>query len=133
MFKTVLFPIDQTRNSQDALLKVAELVKFCEAQLYLLTVSTEASDDSDSPIVTSESAEVLLSAASQKFSELNINVESVLRSGRPAFSICDVADELDVDLIMMSCRGIGLTEEHSDESVSTRVINLAPCPVLVIP
>ena len=133
MFKTVLFPIDQSRNSQDALLKVAELVKFCEAQLYLLTVSTEPKGDSDTPSMTSDAAEALLSAASQKFSELEINAETVHRSGRPAFSICDVADELDVDLIMMSCRGIGLSEDHTEESVSNRVINLSPCPVMVIP
>lgn len=133
MFKTVLFPIDQSRNSQDALNKVAELVKFCGAQLYLLTVSAEESDAAESPKMTSEAAEALLSAASAKFAELEIPAETVHRSGRPAFSICDVADELDVDLIMMSCRGIGLSEDHTEESVSNRVINLSPCPVMVIP
>ena len=55
------------------------------------------------------------------------------RAGQPAFCICDVADELNADLIMMGCRGIGLSSEHSDESVSNRVINLSPCPVMVIP
>ncbi len=47
--------------------------------------------------------------------------------------ICDVADELDADLIVMGCRGVGLIEEEASDSVSNRVINLSPCPVLVIP
>ncbi|MBD2424963.1 universal stress protein [Phormidium sp. FACHB-1136] len=47
--------------------------------------------------------------------------------------ICDVADELNADLIVMGCRGVGLIEDIQAESVTTRVINLSPCPVLIIP
>lgn len=132
MFKTVLFPIDQSRNSQDAISKVAEFVKFCDSQLVLLTVSgTE--DDGNQNAIPEQAVAELLTLTSQKFSELDIEVKSVHREGRPAFCICDLADDLDVDLIMMGCRGIGLADEHNNESVSTRVINLSPCPVMVIP
>ena len=133
MFKTVLFPIDQSRNSQDALEKVAELVKYCGSQLVLLTVSASETDEENSNAVPEQAVDELLAYASQKFSQMEIEVETIHRSGRPAFCICDVADELDVDLIMMGCRGIGLSEEHSQDSVSNRVINLSPCPVMVIP
>jgi nucleotide-binding universal stress UspA family protein len=34
---------------------------------------------------------------------------------------------------VMGCRGIGLTDAGANDSVSSRVINLAPCPVLVVP
>ncbi|MFM6406444.1 MAG: universal stress protein, partial [Microcystis sp.] len=34
---------------------------------------------------------------------------------------------------VMGCRGLGLTSEGVSESVTTKVINLAPCPVLIIP
>jgi nucleotide-binding universal stress UspA family protein len=44
-----------------------------------------------------------------------------------------VADEVEANLIIMGCRGLGLTEEGASESVTNRVINLAPCPVLVVP
>ena len=53
------------------------------------------------------------------------------REGVPAFTICDVADEVEADLIIMGCRGLGLTEEN--ESVTSKVINLSPCAVLVVP
>jgi len=55
------------------------------------------------------------------------------REGMPAFTICDVADEIGADLIVMGCRGLGLTEEGAAESVTNRVINLSPCPVLIVP
>lgn len=133
MFKTVLFPIDQSRNSQDAMIKVAELVKYCQSQLVLLTVSAQDTENPSKNAVPEQAVKELLSLASQQFSELGITVETVHRTGQPAFCICDVADELNADLIMMGCRGIGLSTEHQDESVSNRVINLSPCPVMVIP
>ncbi|MFM6135731.1 MAG: universal stress protein, partial [Sphaerospermopsis kisseleviana] len=55
------------------------------------------------------------------------------RQGKPAFTICDVADEVGADLIIMGCRGLGLTDEGVNDSVTTRVINLSPCPVLIVP
>lgn len=133
MFKTVLFPIDQSRNSQDAMSKVAEFVKFCGSQLVLLSVSGAEADEENLNAIPEQAAIEILSRASEKFEQLNIEVKSVHRSGRPAFCICDVADELGIDLIMMGCRGIGLSEEHNNDSVSNRVINLSPCPVMVIP
>jgi nucleotide-binding universal stress UspA family protein len=50
-----------------------------------------------------------------------------------SFTICDVADEIDANLIVMGCRGLGLTNEGATESVAIRVINLSPCPVLIVP
>ena len=45
--------------------------------------------------------------------------------------ICDVADELNIDLIVMGTRGVNLEEDS--QSTAVRVIQLAPCPVLVVP
>ena len=133
MFKTVLFPIDQTRNSQDAAEKVAELVKFCGSRLVVLTVSKSDSDQDNVNAIPPETVEKLLDSAKEAFSSWELDIETISRSGRPAFCICDVADDIGADLIMMGCRGVGLSEEHVDDSVSARVINLAPCPVMVIP
>lgn len=131
MFKTVLFPIDRSPDSQEAAETVLNLAKFCQSRLIILSVEEPAAEDTSSsnPAVI----EQLLSQAQASFAAQGIETETMHRVGKPAFTICDVADELEADLIVMGCRGIGLTQEGITESVSNRVINLAPCPVLIVP
>ncbi|MEB3288470.1 MAG: universal stress protein [Leptolyngbya sp.] len=135
MFKIVLFPIDMSAEAQQASPKVAELVKIHQSRLVLLSVvepvapEAASGDQQTSP----EAVAALLSQAKDGFAQQGINAEAIERQGQPAFVICDVADELNADLIVMGCRGVGLIEDIQAESVTTRVINLSPCPVLIIP
>lgn len=136
MFKTVLFPIDMSSESQQAISKVAELVKYHDSRLVLLSVveaseatSGQAPSDQTSPQAVAQ----LLGQAKELFAAQSIEAEVIEREGQPAFVICDVADELNTDLIVMGCRGVGLIEEIQEESVTNRVINLSPCPVLIVP
>jgi nucleotide-binding universal stress UspA family protein len=131
MFKTILFPIDQSRDSREAAEKVAELVKLCGSRLIILSV--EDDDDGSEKHLSGEVVDQLLESARSTFSEWGITSETIHRSGKVAFCICDVADEIGADLIAMGCHGIGLSEDHAHESVSSRVINLSPCPVLIVP
>lgn len=133
MFKTVLFPIDQSRASQDAAEKVAEIVKFCNSKLIILSVQSSSEETTETNSPANQGIDQLLQNAKIAFSDWGIAAEIIKQEGRPAFCICDYADEIDADLIVMGCRGVGLTEEGAAESVSNRVINLAPCPVMVIP
>lgn len=136
MFKTVLFPIDASPEAQQAAFKTAELVKYHHSHLILLSVVETPSSPGGSvhPDQTSpEAVAQLLAQAKAVFTDQGIDTEAVEREGNPAFVICDVADEFSADLIVMGCRGIGLTSEGQSESVSSRVINLSPCPVMVVP
>jgi nucleotide-binding universal stress UspA family protein len=131
MFKTVLFPIDRSPDSQEAAETVASLAKYCQSRLIILSVE-EVPEESAVP-TDPTLIDQLLAQAQASFTNLGISTETIHRQGKPAFTICDVADELEADLIIMGCRGIGLTQEGANESVSNRVINLAPCPVLIVP
>ncbi|WP_414513477.1 universal stress protein [Nostoc sp. PCC 9305] len=136
MFKTVLFPIDQSRETREAADVVTNVVKKYGSRLILLSVVEEAPPDApsaDDPMVSPEVVAKLLENAQSLFSGQGIQSETLERKGKPAFTICDVADEIGADLIIMGCRGLGLTEEGADDSVTTRVINLSPCPVLIVP
>ncbi|MBN3907451.1 MAG: universal stress protein [Nostoc sp. NMS1] len=138
MFKTVLFPIDQSRETREAADVVTNVVKKYSSRLVLLSVVEEPSPDatdapSADPMVSPEVVAKLLENAQSLFSGQGIQSEILERKGKPAFTICDVADEIGADLIIMGCRGLGLTEEGADDSVTTRVINLSPCPVLIVP
>ncbi|AFZ02171.1 universal stress protein [Calothrix sp. PCC 6303] len=132
MFKTVLFPIDQSRETREAAEMVIRVVETHKSRLILLSVVEEAGE-ATSPMQSVEAVAKLLANAQSLFEQQGIKSETVEREGKPAFTICDVADEMGADLIVMGCRGLGLTEEGATDSVTTRVINLSPCPVLVVP
>lgn len=136
MFKTVLFPIDQSRDAREAAEVVTDVVQKYGSRLVLLSV-VETADSEESPsseVMSSPDAVAqLLENAKSLFSQQGIQAETIEREGKPAFVICDVADEIGANLIIMGCRGIGLTEEGLTDSVTNRVINLSPCPVLIVP
>ncbi|MGB3536414.1 MAG: universal stress protein [Microcoleaceae cyanobacterium] len=138
MFKSVLFSIDQSREAREAAAVVLELVQTCQARLTILSVvepkAAETGVVPHSPSMTSpDKVAELLQQAKAMFSQAGVDVKVLEREGKPAFTICDVADEIDADLIIMGSRGTGLTEEGAADSVTNRVINLSPCPVLVVP
>ncbi|WP_008311066.1 universal stress protein [Leptolyngbya sp. PCC 6406] len=132
MFKTVLFPVDMSPEAQQAASLAVDLVKQHQSRLVLLSVvenHPDAPSEQSSPAAVAQ----LLEQVKTLFSQQGVESEALEREGQPAFVICDVADELEVDLIVMGCRGLGLIEDGQSESVTNRVINLAPCPVLVVP
>ena len=135
MFKTVLFPIDQSREAREAADVVTNVVQKYGSRLVLLSVVEEPPADAPSPdpMMSPEVVAKLLENAQSLFSQEGITAEILERQGKAAFTICDVADDIGADLIIMGCRGLGLTEEGASDSVTTRVINLSPCPVLIVP
>ncbi|MEA5579890.1 universal stress protein [Nodularia harveyana UHCC-0300] len=135
MFKTVLFPIDQSREAREAVDVVTNVVQKHDSRLVLLSVveTSPADTSSPDPMMSAEAVAKLLENAQSFFSGQGITSEIIEREGKAAFTICDVADEVGADLIIMGCRGLGLTEEGATDSVTTRVINLSPCPVLIVP
>lgn len=130
MFKTILFPVDQSREAREAADLVADLVKSHSSHLVILSV---VENKEESAMSSETEVTKILEGAKVLFSQQGIESQIVEREGIASFTICDVADEVNADLIVMGCRGLGLTEEGSSESVTNRVINLSPCPVLVVP
>lgn len=137
MFKTVLFPVDQSREAREAADVVVNVVQQYGSRLVLLSVlekpTAEGEAVSSDALTSPQVIEELLKNAQTLFTQQGVEAETMSREGMPAFTICDVADEIGADLIVMGCRGLGLTEEGASESVTNRVINLSPCPVLIVP
>ncbi|MGB5961589.1 MAG: universal stress protein [Coleofasciculaceae cyanobacterium] len=139
MFKTVLFPVNQSREAREAAEVVANVVQKYGSSLFLLSVLEDDSTPEiiptpeTEPMMSPEAVAELLNNAKALFAQQGIEAQIMTRQGMPAFTICDVADEIGSDLIVMGCRGLGLTEDGAAESVTTRVINLSPCPVLIVP
>ncbi|NJL66232.1 MAG: universal stress protein [Oscillatoriales cyanobacterium RU_3_3] len=136
MFKTVLFPVDRSREAREAVEKVVNIVKTYSSRLVILSVVEPPAEDAatpSEPMSSPEAVAKLLSEAQAVFSQAGIQAEIIEREGKPAFTICDVADEIGADLIVMGCRGMGLTDDGASDSVTNRVINLSPCAVLIVP
>ena len=124
MFNTVLFPIDQSRQAAETALVALKLVKQHDSRLVLLSV---VEPDQDDPAAVAQ----LLEEAHSHFAQEGVTCELIERQGKPAFVIGDVADEINADVIVMGTRGIAI--ESDEQSTAARVIQLSPCPVLVVP
>ena len=129
MFRNILFPIELNREARKAIELTADMVKIHQSKLTILSVVEENQGTMSSEPQVAK----LLQESKLFFANKGISATTIERTGIPAFTICDVADEIDADLIIMGCRGLGLIdEEAAADSATNRVINLASCPVLVI-
>ena len=127
MFETVLFPVDQSRQAFETIGKAIQLAKSHQSHIILLSVLQEKEPEmNNAQLITS-----LLKKAQEQIRQAGLTCDVLNKQGKPAFVICDVADDLNVDLIVMGTKGINLEEDI--ESTAARVIQLAPCPVLVVP
>jgi len=126
MFETVLFPIDNSRQASETAAVALKLAQSHGSRLVILSV-VEAEGAMQDPAAVAE----LLEQARERFEQAGVSCELIEREGKPAFVIGDVADEINADVIVMGTRGIAL--EDDTQSTAARVIQLAPCPVLVVP
>ena len=127
MFETVLLPIDRSRQALETAAKALELARSHSSRLVLLSVV-----EADRPGMQDHGAVAqLLQQTREQVEQAGVRCELLERQGKPAFVICDVADEMSVDVIVMGTRGVNLGGDG--ESTAARVIQLAPCPVLVVP
>ncbi len=127
MFETVLLPIDRSRQALETAAKALELARSHSSRLVLLSVV-----EADRPGMQDHGAVAqLLQQTREQVEQAGVRCELLERQGKPAFVICDVADEMSVDVIVMGTRGVNLGGDR--ESTAARVIQLAPCPVLVVP
>ncbi|MDJ1183432.1 universal stress protein [Roseofilum casamattae] len=136
MFNTVLFPINQSQETLDATEVVMNIVQKYGSTLILLSVleeSPSAEGEAPEPMTSHDRVAELLEKVKAGFSKNGIEAKTIELKGKPAFTICDVADEEEVGLIIMGSRGMGLTDEGSKDSITNQVINLSPCPVLIVP
>lgn len=76
-------------------------------------------------------AEEKLAALEEKFRRLGRQASTDLRSGDPANVLLQLAEEQRADLITVGSSGMGMIERFLLGSVSEKVLQYAPCSVLV--
>lgn len=141
MLKTIVAAVDGSPSARKAARFALSLAEAERAKVVLLAVvpppevlpfgpfnayvvKTPAPDPAELERVKAVLAEV---AAERP----NVTAEQRVVFGHPADTICDVARELDADLIVIGARGHGLGRRILLGSVSDRVVQHAHCPVTV--
>ncbi len=61
-----------------------------------------------------------------------VPVDQVVEDGAPGPAICKAAGDCSADVVVVGSRGRGAIRRALLGSVSTHVVNNAPCPVLVV-
>ena len=127
MFKTVLLPIDARQQAGDAAAQALELARTYSSRLVLLAVG-----EPDRPVMQDPNGLApWLEPTHGQMLQAGVSCETMQRQGDPADVIRAVADELNVDVIVMGTGGVALNSD--DGSTAARVIQQAPCAVLVVP
>ena len=125
MFSTILLPLASYTPDPATLAQLKNLVFGSDGRVLLLRLNSDQASD----VVELEPVQRHLDAVG-----LNCTVierPAQFSGDSPAFVIAEVAAELNVDVIVMGGPGVNL--EIDSTSTAASVIELASCPVLVVP
>ena len=125
MFKTILLPLAPHAPDPATLAQVQNLVCGPDGRVVLLRLKS----DQAWAVVEFEPVQGHLEAAGLNCTVIERPAQFSCDS--PAAVIAEVAAELNVDVIVMGGPGVNLEIESSSTAAS--VIELASCPVLVVP
>jgi universal stress protein A len=145
-FKRILVPIDFSEHSKKTVSCAITLAFRDNAMVRLLHVfqisdyvitpfgrRKEQADQVKSQIDAAEQeAREHLAAFEQQFQKRGIKVEAYLRVGYPFDEIVAMAEHFNVDLIVIGSHGCSGMTRLLVGSTAERVVEHAPCPVLVV-
>jgi nucleotide-binding universal stress UspA family protein len=151
MIKRILVALDGSEAADKALEYALDIAEKYSSSILLLSVVqpvaiptvaySPAAATPPPPIVTTSLSEELtdhhervLSDALEKAKSKNpaFDISTKLVEGRPANKIVETAKNGNFDLVVVGSRGLGGIKEFFLGSVSDRVADEAPCPVLII-
>lgn len=131
MIKKILLAVSGLGHAEEMLKNFKELPSIQQADVTVLHV---VSGQSSSEVMTNkweEGGKILANAIQY----LNLNpshVSSILRQGEPKDVVCQVADEMQADLIIMGSRGLKRLQSILGNSVSQYVFQLSSRPMLLV-
>ncbi|CAM3511756.1 universal stress protein [Halomonas lysinitropha] len=149
MYQSILVPVDGSRHAEHALKVAAQLARGTSATLHLMTVAEFPPDNlglftggTPEPFTEEdreklaagmkEEAQKAIDKARAAVDLADIEVEEVVRQGRPAELIVKEAEALGVDAIVMGSRGVSDVSGMVFGSVSHKVSHTADCTVITV-
>lgn len=141
-YKTILVPIDFSDFSKSALKYAVTFAQHYHSKLILIYVMEPVIYPPDFSMgqitlptvnfeVDKRAKEELEKLAEAEIGSL-VQVETVLKTGKPFVEIIETAKEVDADLIIISTHGHSGVEHILFGSTADKVVRKAPCPVLTL-
>ncbi len=127
MFEKVLFPLEPRKEAVKTAREAIDLAKNHHSHLIILSIVQSENPEMDNIELLSS----LIQNTQETLIQEGVSYDVLERKGNTAFVICDVADELNVDVIVLGTEDLNL--EKDSQSTAGIVIQLSPCPVLVVP
>jgi len=134
----IVYATDGSRHARRALDWVADIAPRRRARVVIVTAYEPIPRDLGSPFQEElmskrpAEAQALVQEAAQVLDRRGIPHEEEVLEGPAAEAILQVARVRRADLIVMGSRGLGRIEAALLGSVSQRVVQEAPCPVLIV-
>ena len=133
----VLIPVDGSDSSKNAAKYAAHLVNVRNPKLYLLYVCEPINftiGGAEADMLRQEAFAEGMSILEKyriMLESFGMELELLVRIGRPDYEILNAQEQLDCDLIVIGSRGLSALENMIMGSVVTRVLEGATCPVVV--
>jgi nucleotide-binding universal stress UspA family protein len=127
-FQKVLVALDGSTEAELSLPYAGTFGHLFGSDLLLLSVPDDLESSSQL-----RSLRRYLDRVSKPFEKLNLQTETVVVGSDPGYTILELAESEDIDLIMLATHGRGDRERFMVGSVADIVISHTPCPVFLVP
>jgi len=131
MIHKILLAVSGLGHAEEMLKILREIPSIQSAKITVLHVVPAKSTAANMTAKWEEGGRILANA----IQTLNLDaseVSSILRQGDPKDVVCQVADEIDADLIVMGSRGLKRLQSILSNSVSQYVFQLSSRPMLLV-
>ncbi|MDF5736022.1 MULTISPECIES: universal stress protein [unclassified Nostoc] len=131
MIRRILLAVSGLGHAEEMLKTLKEIPSIQSAKVTILHV-VPAQNAAASMTAKWENGGKILANAIQTLNLDPSQVSSILREGEPKDVVCQVADEIDADLIIMGSRGLKRLQSILSNSVSQYVFQLSSRPMLLV-
>ncbi len=138
MFKNILLGVDGSEHALRAAQKAAELATCMEANIRIVvahsTVPAYLGEPNfqDAIVARLEESRKIMDKAVKAVGKIPGEVSTEILEGSAAEVVLNVANARKTDLIVMGSRGLGKLRGLLLGSQSQKVLQHAPCPVLIV-
>lgn len=138
--KIILAPVDGSKNSFEALMSAKDMAEKFGGKLVIVNVQKPASFDTSEPVpdydldpeALKRRGKQVLDKAEEMVKGTTAEVKTLFTVGDPAEQILYLVDKEGADMVVMGSHGLSGVRRFLIGSVSNKVLQHSPKPVMVI-